>query len=147
MRRSIRINDHAGRRKLAILLTATLMGLTAAGGGATAAQASMSECPVGEFCAWWHTSYTQLLYHSEGSDSTWHNDGNAADNATSVFNNGVPDSYPDVRVYRHINYGGASLCVHRGTAMPNVGYYPWYEGGVSGNWNDQISSHRWSPGC
>ncbi|WP_109506733.1 peptidase inhibitor family I36 protein [Nocardioides speluncae] len=101
------------------------------------ASADRGQCPRGYFCAWEDDSFSGSIMRWEGSDANWHTGSShwIADDAESVFNNGVAVSPDIVRLYLDINYGGYDLCVRRGD---------WFDASMDDN---DYSSHKWTNAC
>jgi Peptidase inhibitor family I36 len=114
------------------------------------ASAGSGACSAGDFCLWQHADYDGGRYNWSGSDSTLYNDKFVGTNVTvanegsSLRNAGVPDPYDDVRVYYYLNSSTPSMCVPRGTWIPNLVPYSTPSGGT---WNDNITRYSWVRGC
>jgi hypothetical protein len=101
---------------------------------ASTASASRADCPQGSFCVWDDDDYSGPWKGWGGDDGNWHDDG-WGDRAESVYNNGSPHAFDDVRVYMNINYDAADLCVVRGD---------YFDVGMNDN---DYSSHQWVSSC
>ncbi|WP_330468895.1 peptidase inhibitor family I36 protein [Streptomyces longwoodensis] len=120
----------------ALLGTVAAAALAAAGVllPASTASAALGDCPQGQFCVWDDDNYSSARMGWGGNDPNWHDDG-WGDRADSLYNNGTPATYDDVRVYMDVNYVNEDLCVVRGD------YYDW---GMDDN---DYSSHQWTASC
>lgn len=98
------------------------------------ANAALGDCPQGYFCAWSEDDATGHRAQWSGNSSNWAGQ-NMHDDADTIYNNGSPATYDDVRVYLDVNYGRQDICVTRGD------YYDW-----SMDDND-YDSHKWTQSC
>ena len=67
--------------------------------------------------------------------------GNCNDMATSAWNNGFPETYEDVILSKHINYGAPTILLCRGDYLLNMSLDHWTDGT---NANNSASSHKWT---
>ncbi|MBW4717875.1 peptidase inhibitor family I36 protein [Saccharothrix obliqua] len=103
------------------------------------AAASDPNCDQGDFCIWEHDDKKGRSWTWSGDDNNYGDDVNngmdANDAASSWHNRGNAGSYPDVRVYRHVDKDEGNRCVHRGVYMSNL---------TKVGWDNAASRHRWT---
>ncbi|MGW2158424.1 hypothetical protein [Nonomuraea sp. NPDC001699] len=104
---------------------------------------------VGKYCRW------------AGDDNNWDDcksgDGstvNMLDQASQMFNNGIPGGADDVKVFYSRLYRGAWRCLANGNHWDNLslGYQTFNGGGSSAagygqSLNDNVASHNWVTSC
>lgn len=125
-------------RKMLVGVVAPLMaaaGLVASGGAAQAA------CGSGNLCAWEAANKTGAMASFSGDNANWKNfpkstGGTWNDVTSSVQNNGT--SGMGVYLYQHASYTGDWMCVPKGYSYNNL---------ANQNFNDRISSNKWSWNC
>ncbi|SDJ07184.1 peptidase inhibitor family I36 protein [Nonomuraea jiangxiensis] len=104
---------------------------------------------TGLWCYWsghhrvWQYAWNSL-YGSPGTCLTKSHSFN--DVASSMWNNGFPGEYAQVRFYRDIGQEGPSMCLANGEDWGNLGL-GWELFNDGTNANDQISSHMWVNSC
>ncbi|MFF3288154.1 hypothetical protein [Streptomyces sp. NPDC003023] len=100
----------------------------------------------GNMWAWDYTYCDTRLGYSQGNDSNWSDgsgpfQGGDNDDATSIMNTGVADTYDTVKFYRHSGYGGGHGCLTRGEKYADsLGDNTFSDGSSA---NNNISSHKW----
>ncbi|MFC4592097.1 peptidase inhibitor family I36 protein [Sphaerisporangium corydalis] len=104
----------------------------------------------GKYCRWL------------GNDGDWSNcsdpsgavPGGMQNQASQMFNSGVPGGYDDVNVYYNKNYDGAYRCLAVGNHWDNLtlGWETFDHWGTNGQGygksiNDDVASHKWVTSC
>ncbi|MFI7602157.1 peptidase inhibitor family I36 protein [Actinoplanes sp. NPDC049681] len=121
-------------------------------GGFLAPSAAHADTPAGSadgnFYAWNEWRYSGHKCAWQGNSADWTGAG-CRNQASSVWNNGYLGGNDDVRMYWDTNYGGASICLWRGTYIENLQSvsFPNNGAGAGQNANDNISSHKWVSSC
>ncbi len=97
----------------------------------------------GRLYAYYDYNYQRYCASWSGDSKNW---GRCRNTTSSLWNNGYPGDYDDVRVYWGLNHSGAYRGVHNGVGLANLSRWTFDRNTGAGSGqslNNNISSHMW----
>jgi hypothetical protein len=105
-----------------------------------------------KYCRWddkhgdWRHPTWNMPHGGDCYNFAWYENYMLDNMASSVWNNGVPDTYDDVMMFRDIGWEGAKMCLGQGDFWGDLGL-GWERFDDGGFANDEIGSHSWRQEC